>query len=141
MQRTPPKIYEQRLLQVDVRFVDRVIQTSLIITLLGLLVLFSLSRSHWAFGFGIGALVNIFGIAILKWSIERLLGGRVDGKRSLFAAKVLLVKLPAILVILVLSIQYLSVNLIALLIGLSITQIVLLLKLCGILFAKQLNAT
>lgn len=145
MQSTVPKFLETRVLNVDQAFVDRVLSTSLLVCLGGILVLWSLAglgllAESVALGFAVGSLVSIGGIGVLKWSVHRLLGGEAKDKRSAFAVQVLLIKLPLILAILVVAIHTLSVNLVALLVGLGLTQIVMLLKLGGIFWVHRMNA-
>lgn len=127
-------------LKIDEGFPKRVLKTSLILT--GLIILVSISQ--WPLevttGFIIGAGISLILFIILCGSVKYLL--HPDSKREkLFFGIAFIFKFFALLIALFLTFKYLSFSYLAFLIGIGLVQLVIFLKLVGIVMVNYMNRT
>lgn len=125
-------------LKIDEDFPERVIRTSLILT--GFIFFISLAK--WSFeitaGFGIGAVISLLFFIILRYSVKCFLNPDEKGGKIFFGIAFLL-KFTALILSLFLIIKYLSINFLALMVGIGLVQVVLLLKVIGIVIVNYMN--
>lgn len=134
---SPPSAPSRRL-AVDEGFPRRVLRMSLVLTALG--VVYACLASAWrvAIGLGAGGVLGAAAFVVLAWTVGALVGGSPRPRwRKAAVVALALIKIPLLLVALWLVLFRLQANPLALLAGLAMTQIVMVLKVIGILMLSR----
>ncbi|MEE8185515.1 MAG: ATP synthase subunit I [Thermodesulfobacteriota bacterium] len=127
-----------RLLIVDDGFLQRVQKTSLLLSLFVIISSLAYWDSSITLGLILGAFISLTFFGILCWTINRLF--KLDSKkRGFFAIKITLLKFPLLAIVLYYALSYISINPLALIVGIGIVQVVIILKIFGILLVNYMN--
>jgi hypothetical protein len=127
----PPDADPTRRRGIDVGFPQRVLRMSLILS--GIAVSYACLLRAWtvAIGLGAGTVVGAAAFVTLAWIVGMLVGGSVGRGRKAALLAVLLLKLPLLGAAIWIALYRLESDPIALLVGLTMPQIVMALKVAG----------
>jgi len=134
----PPAPAPGRRLAIDEGFPRRVLRMSLVLTAIAVVYACLMGAWRGAIGLGAGGVIGAAAFVTLAWMVGALVGGKtLPGWRKAGLLALVLVKLPLLGVALWYALYRLDAHPLGLLIGLAMTQIVMVLKVAGMLLVSR----
>jgi ATP synthase I chain len=126
---------------IDDAFLRRVLKTSLWFSLFIIMCSFAYRDNSITMGLFLGACISLAFFAVLHWTVNKFFSFKKDRKKKpFFAIKITLIKFPILGVILYYSLTHVNINSFSLIVGISIVQAVMILKVVGMLFTNRMNS-
>ncbi|MFV1951332.1 MAG: ATP synthase subunit I [Nitrospinota bacterium] len=126
---------------IDDDFLQRVLKTSLWVSLFIIMCSFAYRDSSMTAGLFLGACISLVFFALLCWTVKKIFNFKQNREKTpFFAIKITLIKFPVLGVILYYSLSRIDINPFSLIAGISIVQVVMILKVIGMLFTNRMNS-